>query len=92
MDRLLRVLTGNATGNKTHSPVLLIGKEVTNAWTESYAFENPARIHSTNRPRQWRRHHAMIPGRLLTFECRDGIHADCSEGWEETGQDCSDHK
>jgi protein SCO1 len=44
MDRLLRVLTGDATGNKTHSPVLLIGNEATNVWTESYAFENPARI------------------------------------------------
>jgi protein SCO1/2 len=44
MDRLLRVLTGDATGNKTHSAVLLIGNEATNVWTESYAFENPARI------------------------------------------------
>lgn len=44
MDRLLKVLTGDAPGNKTHSPLLLIGNEATNVWTESYAFENPASI------------------------------------------------
>ena len=44
MDRLLKVLTGDATGIKTHSPMLLIGNEATNVWTESYAFENPTRI------------------------------------------------
>ncbi|HEX8089025.1 MAG TPA: SCO family protein [Blastocatellia bacterium] len=44
MDRLLKVLTGDASGNKTHSPLLLIGNEVKNVWAESYAFENPARL------------------------------------------------
>lgn len=44
MDRLLKVLTGDATGNKTHAPLLLIGNEATNVWTDSYAFENPARL------------------------------------------------
>lgn len=44
MDRLLKVLTGDATGNKTHSPMLLIGNEAKNVWTESSAFENPARL------------------------------------------------
>jgi protein SCO1/2 len=44
MDRLLRVLTGDATGNKSHSPLLLIANEAKNVWTESYAFENPARL------------------------------------------------
>ncbi len=44
MDRLLKVLTGDPTGLKTHSPLLLIGNEATNVWTESYAFENPARL------------------------------------------------
>jgi protein SCO1/2 len=44
MDQLLRVLTGDATGNKTHSPVLLIGNEAKNVWTESYAFESLARL------------------------------------------------
>lgn len=44
MDRLLKVLTGDASGNKTHSPLLLIGNEAKNVWTESYAFENPARL------------------------------------------------
>ena len=44
MDRLLKVLTGDATGIKTHSPLLLIGNEAKNVWAESYAFENPARL------------------------------------------------
>jgi protein SCO1/2 len=44
MDRLLKVLTGDATGNKTHSPLLLIGNEAKNVWDEAYAFENPARL------------------------------------------------
>jgi protein SCO1/2 len=44
MDRLLKVLTGDSTGNKTHAPLLLIGNEATNVWTDSYAFENPARL------------------------------------------------
>jgi len=44
MDRLLKVLTGDATGNKTHAPLLLIGNESKNAWAEAYAFENPARL------------------------------------------------
>ena len=44
MDRLLKVLTGDATGSKTHSPLLLIGNEAKNVWTESYAFEKPAMI------------------------------------------------
>jgi len=44
MDRLLRVLTGDATGQKSHSPLLLIGNEATNVWAESYAFENPAKV------------------------------------------------
>ena len=44
MDRLLRVLTGDATGIKTHSPLLLIGNEATNVWAESDAFESPARL------------------------------------------------
>ncbi|HEY9282765.1 MAG TPA: SCO family protein, partial [Pyrinomonadaceae bacterium] len=44
MDRLLKVLTGDASGNKTHSPLLLIGNEAKNVWAESYAFENPARL------------------------------------------------
>jgi protein SCO1/2 len=44
MDRLLKVLTGDASGNKTHSPLLLIGNEAKNVWAESYAFENPAKL------------------------------------------------
>lgn len=44
MDRLLKVLTGDATGNKTHSPLLLIGNEAKNVWADSYAFENPAKL------------------------------------------------
>jgi protein SCO1/2 len=44
MDRLLKVLTGGVSGNKTHEPLLLIGNEATNVWKESYAYESPARI------------------------------------------------
>jgi protein SCO1 len=44
MDRLLKVLTGDPTGQKTHSPLLLIGNEATNVWTDSYAFESPAKL------------------------------------------------
>ena len=44
IDRLLRVLTGDPSGNKTHSPLLLIGNEAKNVWAESYAFENPAKL------------------------------------------------
>lgn len=44
MDRLLKVLTGGVSGNKTHEPLLLIGNEATNVWTESYAYESPAKI------------------------------------------------
>lgn len=44
MDRLLKVLTGGASGPRTHSPLLLIGNEAKNVWTEAYASENPARI------------------------------------------------
>ncbi len=44
IDRLLRVLTGDPSGNKTHSPLLLIGNEAKNVWAEGYAFENPAKL------------------------------------------------
>lgn len=44
MDRLLKVLTGDASGNKTHSPLLLIGNEATKVWTEARAFENPTKL------------------------------------------------
>ena len=45
MDRLLKVLTGGSSGqNKSHAPLLLIGNEAKNAWTDAYAFENPARL------------------------------------------------
>jgi protein SCO1/2 len=44
IDRLLKVLTGSASGPRTHSPLLLIGNEAKNVWTESYASENPARL------------------------------------------------
>ena len=44
MDRLLKVLTGGASGPRTHSPLLLIGNEAKNVWTEAYASENPAKI------------------------------------------------
>jgi protein SCO1 len=44
MDRLLKVLTGDATGIKTHSPMLLIGNEPKNVWAESYSFESPAKL------------------------------------------------
>lgn len=44
MDRLLKVLTGGASGPRTHSPLLLIGNEAKNVWTEAYALENPARL------------------------------------------------
>jgi protein SCO1/2 len=44
MDRLLKVLIGDPTGQKLHSPLLLIGNEATNVWTESSAFESPARL------------------------------------------------
>jgi protein SCO1/2 len=44
MDRLLKVLTGDTSGNKTHSPLLLIGNEAKNVWTESYAFESSASL------------------------------------------------
>jgi hypothetical protein len=33
------VLTGDASGNKNHSPLLLIGNEAKNVWAESYVFE-----------------------------------------------------
>ncbi len=44
MDRLLKVLTGGVSGNKTHEPLLLIGNEATNVWTEAYAYESPAKL------------------------------------------------
>jgi protein SCO1/2 len=44
MDRLLKVLRGGASGNRTHSPLLLIGNEAKNVWTEAYASENPAKL------------------------------------------------
>jgi protein SCO1 len=44
MDRLLKVLTGDPTGQKTHSPLLLIGNEAKNVWAESSAFDNTARL------------------------------------------------
>jgi protein SCO1/2 len=44
MDQLLKVLTGDASGIKTHSPLLLIGNEPKNVWAESYAFESPAKL------------------------------------------------
>ena len=44
MDRLLKVLTGGTSGPRMHSPLLLIGNEAKNVWTESYASENPARL------------------------------------------------
>ena len=44
IDRLLKVLIGDASGSKTHSPLLLIGNEAKNVWTESYSFENPAKL------------------------------------------------
>lgn len=44
IDRLLKVLTGGASGPRTHSPLLLIGNEAKNLWDEAYAFENPARL------------------------------------------------
>lgn len=44
MDRLLKVLTGDASGIKTHSPLLLIGNEPKNIWAESYSFENPLKL------------------------------------------------
>lgn len=44
MDRLLKVLTGGVSGNKVHEPLLLIGNEATNVWTEAYATENPAKL------------------------------------------------
>lgn len=44
MDRLLKVLTGGVSGNKMHEPLLLIGNEAKNFWTESYAYESPAKL------------------------------------------------
>ena len=44
MDRLLKVLIGGVSGNKTHEPLLLIGNEATNVWTEAYAYESPAKL------------------------------------------------
>lgn len=44
MDRLLKVLTGGVSGNKTHEPLLLIGNEAKNIWTENYAYESPAKL------------------------------------------------
>ncbi len=44
MDRLLKVLRGGASGDRTHSPLLLIGNEAKNVWTEAYASENPAKL------------------------------------------------
>jgi protein SCO1/2 len=44
MDRLLKVLTGGVSGNKVHEPLLLIGNEATNVWTQAYAYENPAKL------------------------------------------------
>jgi protein SCO1/2 len=44
MDRLLKVLTGGPSGPRTHSPLLLIGNEAKNVWTEAYALEDPARL------------------------------------------------
>ena len=44
MDRLLKVLTGGVSGNKTHEPLLLIGNEAKNIWTQTYAYESPAKI------------------------------------------------
>lgn len=44
MDRLLKVLTGGVSGNKMHEPLLLIGNESKNVWTENYAYESPAKL------------------------------------------------
>jgi|SRR5215213_2100160 len=44
IDRLLTVLTGDPSGIKTHSPLLLIGNEAKNVWAENYAFESPAKL------------------------------------------------
>lgn len=44
MDQLLKVLTGDASGNKTHSPLLLIGNDAKNVWAEDYVFEKPAKL------------------------------------------------
>jgi protein SCO1/2 len=44
MDRLLKVLTGGVSGNKTHEPLLLIGNEAKNVWAEAYAYESPAKL------------------------------------------------
>lgn len=44
MDQLLKVLTGDPTGIKTHSPLLLIGNDLKNVWAEGYAFESPAKL------------------------------------------------
>lgn len=44
IDRLLKVLTGDPSGIKTHSPLLLIGNEAKNVWAEGYAFESPAKL------------------------------------------------
>jgi len=44
MDQLLKVLTGDPSGIKTHSPLLLIGDDAKNVWAESYVFESPAKL------------------------------------------------
>lgn len=44
IDQLLRVLTGDPSGNKTHSPLLLIGNEAKDVWAEGYAFESAAKL------------------------------------------------
>jgi protein SCO1/2 len=44
IDKLLKVMTGDPSGQTTHSPVLLIGNETNGAWLEASAFDNPARL------------------------------------------------
>ena len=60
MDRLLKVLTGDLSGNKTHAPLLLIGNEANKRVGRELRVRKPGQDHSTNRPRQWRRH-PLIP-------------------------------
>jgi protein SCO1/2 len=44
IDRLLKVMTGDPSGQATHSPLLLIGNESKGSWIEAYAFDNPVRL------------------------------------------------
>jgi protein SCO1/2 len=44
MDKLLEVLTGDPSGKREHSSVMLIGNARTNRWSRTYSFAPPERV------------------------------------------------